>query len=204
MACQPPFTGTDCPGAPSGFDTSVGKVRRPSRSTFRWRYAACPVNKLTPTEHRPPRALRRFAVYRSCEEAAQSGSFDYVLCASKALLDAKPYLEDQIRSVVSSSTTIVLLQNGVGAEEPLHVAFPDNTIISAVVWTGGRIVEDGVVQQFNREGLTIGVDWRRDDGVTKREEKKKLDLLVDILRAGGGDCTVADSIQSERWVKVIW
>ncbi len=142
-------------------------------------------------------------VYKSCQDAAASGSFDYVLCASKALLDAKPALEQQIQAVVTKGkTSIVILQNGVGAEAPLHAAFPDNTIISAVVWTGGRIVGDGKVEQFNREGLTIGVDWR--DGGDKAEEQQRLDGLVSILQAGGGDCNVVESIQSERWVKVIW
>jgi 2-dehydropantoate 2-reductase len=144
------------------------------------------------------------AVYQSCYEASQSGPFDYVFCASKALLDAKPSLEDQIRSVVSTNTSVVILQNGVGAEAPLHAAFPNNTIISAVVWTGGKVLDNGVVQQFNREGLTIGVDWRSDDPAIKQAEKKMLDRVVDILTAGGGDCTVVESIQSERWVKVIW
>lgn len=100
-------------------------------------------------------------VYKDCEEAAQSGvSFDYgkcpfsgfslprtpsssltwilyilltVLCSNKALLDAKPSLAETIRPVVKEGTSIVLLQNGVGAEEPLHQAFERNTIVSAVV-----------------------------------------------------------------------
>jgi ketopantoate reductase len=144
-------------------------------------------------------------VFKTCEEAAQSGPFDYVLCASKALLDAKPSLEDQIRPVVSANTSIVILQNGVGAEAPLHEAFPGNTVISAVVWTGGRILDNGVVQQFNREGLTIGVDWKTGESEEeRRKEQERLDVLVGLLRAGGGDCTVVDDIQSERWVKVIW
>lgn len=56
-----------------------------------------------------------------------------VLCSNKALLDAIPSLSDSVRPVISSETSIVLFQNGVGAEEPLHKAFPQNTIISAVV-----------------------------------------------------------------------
>jgi ketopantoate reductase len=99
----------------------------------------------------------------------------------------------------------VILQNGVGAEAPLHEAFPGNTVISAVVWTGGRILDNGVVQQFNREGLTIGVDWKKGESEEeRRKEQDRLDVLVGLLQAGGGDCTVVDDIQSERWVKVIW
>jgi ketopantoate reductase len=131
-----------------------------------------------------------------------------VLCANKALLDATPSLSDQLRPVISSSTSIVLLQNGVGAEAPLHTSFPDNTIISAVVWTGGKALpeKDGVAgaEQFNREGLTIGVDYRSEDASVRKEERKKLDKLVEWLEAGKGECTVTEEIQTERWIKVIW
>jgi 2-dehydropantoate 2-reductase len=147
------------------------------------------------------------------------------LCSNKALLDAKPSLSDSIRPIISSQTSIVLFQNGVGAEEPLHEAFPQNTIISAVVslipknpasqrnnsseprshpqvWTGGKVISNGVVQQFNREAITIGVDWTESN--EKSVEKERLDRLVKALEAGKGDCTVVEDIQSERWVKVIW
>lgn len=132
-----------------------------------------------------------------------------MLCANKALLDAKPSLSEQLRPIISPSTSIVLLQNGVGAEAPLHESFPENTIISAVVWTGGKptpTTEDGQAgaEQFNREGLTIGVDYRSQDSSVKAEERAKLDKLVGWLEAGKGDCTVTDEIQTERWIKVIW
>ncbi|KAE8540667.1 hypothetical protein D1P53_003031 [Cryptococcus gattii VGV] len=141
----------------------------------------------------------RFAgVWKSTDEAAAS-----VLCANKALLDAKPSLSEHLQPVISPTTSIVLLQNGVGAEVPLHESFPNNTIISAVVWTGGKTLPDNDgVEQFNREGLTIGVDYR--EGGDRKEEDEKLETLVGFLEAGGGDCTVTKDIQSERWVKVIW
>ncbi len=127
-----------------------------------------------------------------------------MLCATKALLDATPSLSDLLRPIVSPTTSIVLLQNGVGAEIPLHESFPDNTIISAVVWTGAKSVEGGV-EQFNEEGLTIGVDYR-DGGNTKvkEEEDGRLRELTGWLEKGGGSCNVTEDIQSQRWIKVIW
>lgn len=146
-------------------------------------------------------------MFRDTKEAAASGSFDYVLCANKALLDAKPSLAELISPVIGPETAIVLLQNGVGNEVPLHAAFPKNTILSAVVWTGGRVVPttDGSVEvaQFAREGLTIGVDHA--EGADPEQEKAQLDRFVDILHKGGSTDTVTtDDIQSARWVKVIW
>jgi 2-dehydropantoate 2-reductase len=133
------------------------------------------------------------------------------LCSNKALLDARPSLAETIRPVMNDEkTSIVLLQNGVGAEEPLHEAFPGNTVISAVVWTGAKVLDQGKVEQFNREALTIGVDWKEkgskegSQGKGSEEERQRLDRLVSVLKAGGGECNVVDDIQSERWVKVIW
>lgn len=151
--------------------------------------------------------IRFDGVYKSCEDAAASGKvFDYVLCANKALLDASPSLSSHLTPIISPRTSIVLLQNGVGAEAPLHESFPNNTIISAVVWTGGRTLPDqdgmAVVENFNREKLTIGVDYR--EGGDKAEEDEKLARLIGVLESGGGTCERVESIQAERWIKVIW
>lgn len=64
--------------------------------------------------------------------------------------------------------------------------------------------QDGmaVVENFNREKLTIGVDYR--EGGSKEEEDEKLAKIVEVLEAGGGSCERVESIQSERWIKVIW
>lgn len=133
-----------------------------------------------------------------------------MLCANKALLDATPSLADQLRPIMSAKTSIVLLQNGVGNEDPLHAAFPKSTIISAVVWTGGKALDpaaDGTptFAQFASEGLTIGVDYPPDQDPTERAaQRADLDRLVKWLRAGGSEITPTDDIQSERWIKVIW
>lgn len=58
------------------------------------------------------------------------------------------------------------------------------------------------MEQFNREGLTIGVDHA--EALDAEEEQRRLDVFVEVLRAGGSDVTVCEDIQSERWVKVIW
>jgi len=64
------------------------------------------------------------------------------------------------------------------------------------------VLSAGVVQQFNREAITIGVDWT--GSIEKSIEQERLERLVQALQAGKGDCTVVQNIQSERWVKVIW
>jgi ketopantoate reductase len=48
------------------------------------------------------------------------------------------------------------------------------------------------------------VDWKETLGKGNEVERERLDGLVEVLKAGGGECNVVDDIQSERWVKVIW
>ena len=114
-----------------------------------------------------------------------------------------------LRPVVSPKTVIAIFQNGVGAEEPLHAAFPDNAILSAVVWTGGRKLpeQEGVpmVEQFNQVRVVIGVDGRMDaTEEVKSEERESLDRLVGVLKKMGDKTEVTNDIQSARWGKVIW
>lgn len=72
----------------------------------------------------------------------------------------------------------------------------------AKVWTGAKVLGVGEVEQFNTEGLTIGVDYT--PSLSRETQDDALKLFVDVLKAGGSDVKVTDDIQSERWVKVIW
>jgi ketopantoate reductase len=57
---------------------------------------------------------------------------DYVVCTHKAIDQDEVVTE--LKSVVHPSrTTIVLIQNGVGNEEPFRRQFPFNSIITCVV-----------------------------------------------------------------------
>lgn len=67
------------------------------------------------------------------KSAAEAGEkFDFVVCAHKAVdQDSVP---SQIEAAVDEDrTTIVIIQNGVGNEEPFRNRFPRATILSCVV-----------------------------------------------------------------------
>ncbi|KAJ6584125.1 ketopantoate reductase PanE/ApbA C terminal-domain-containing protein [Mycena vulgaris] len=144
--------------------------------------------------------IRFNGVYSDCQEAANSGlSFAYVICANKAISE----IQDIIRPVIGQDTVIVLIQNGVGQEEPLHQAFPTTTIIPCVTWTGARIIDVGVVQVFTRsDTLVLGVDWN--PRTTRLQQQKDLDIFAKILIKSNANITVKEDVQVDRWVKVIW
>ena len=70
---------------------------------------------------------------RTVQEAGQK--FDYIVCAHKAIdqTSVPPQIEPGIDH---DRTTIVIIQNGVGNEEPFRNAFPSTTILSCVVRVG--------------------------------------------------------------------
>jgi ketopantoate reductase len=58
--------------------------------------------------------------------------FDYVVCVHKAVNQSAAV--KQIAPVVTrSKTCVVIIQNGVGNEDPFRQAFPENSILSVVV-----------------------------------------------------------------------
>lgn len=64
--------------------------------------------------------------------ADASGTFDYIVCANKAINQDE--VVSQLQPVVDESrTTIVIIQNGVGNEEPYRKGLPGCSIITCVV-----------------------------------------------------------------------
>lgn len=70
------------------------------------------------------------AVVRTPADANQT--YDYVVCAHKAI-DQDAAVAQLAPVIDQDRTTIVLIQNGVGNEEPFRKAYPRSTIITCVV-----------------------------------------------------------------------
>lgn len=64
---------------------------------------------------------------------AEAGrQFDYIICTHKAIDQTN--VPPQIASGVDEKhTTLVIIQNGVGNEDPFRDSFPTTTILSCVV-----------------------------------------------------------------------
>lgn len=79
------------------------------------------------------------AVIRS---PAEVSPVDYIVCAHKAI-DQDEVAAQLAPAVDQSRTTIVIIQNGVGNEEPFRKQFPRCSILSCVVgWQGPRRVDN--------------------------------------------------------------
>lgn len=91
-----------------------------------------PDKGLPPTTHEPEQFLAdpRFTVVGNVAEANKK--FDYIVCAHKAIEQST--VPPQLKAGIDDDqTTLVIIQNGVGNEEPFRQTFPHITILSCVV-----------------------------------------------------------------------
>jgi ketopantoate reductase len=76
------------------------------------------------------------------KSVAEISPVDYIVCAHKAI--DQDEVAALLQPAIDSRTTIVVIQNGVGNEEPFRKRFPDNSIITCVV-RSLHIVNSGLV-----------------------------------------------------------
>jgi ketopantoate reductase len=146
-------------------------------------------------------------------------AFDFIVCCNKAT--SLDYTAEQFAPVVDQDrTTIVLMQNGVGNEDPFHKRFPKCSILSGVVsctcpliyctlltegaqvWIGGSQESPGVVRQHLAEGTEIGLFSHLETSPARQQGD--LDRFTALLAEGGTPFDVRAEIQTSRWKKVVW
>ncbi|POR31155.1 2-dehydropantoate 2-reductase [Tolypocladium paradoxum] len=139
------------------------------------------------------------AVFRSAAEANMK--FDYIICTHKAI--AQDAVPAQLAPVADEeTTTFVIIQNGVGNEDPFRARFPKTTIISCVTWTGGVQPEPGRFAQIKSEDMQVGLF--PNEAADHLVEKRRLDEFASLLTQGKTVFQVVPNIQVQRWEKVVW
>ncbi|KAK7753430.1 hypothetical protein SLS62_004505 [Diatrype stigma] len=131
-------------------------------------------------------------------ELANGKPFDYILVATKAL-PSKPSTAELIRPAVSKSTTIALIQNGVGIESEFAAAYPDNALLSCVVYLPATQVSSAVVQHKEVELLHIGT-YPAEAGPAAKEAAT---AFTELVRSAGASAKLHDDVQFERWSKLL-
>ncbi|KAK3303244.1 ketopantoate reductase PanE/ApbA-domain-containing protein [Chaetomium strumarium] len=101
--------------------------------------------------------FRPHAVFASVAAAASSGPghWDFIIVTTKALPDRS---DDSalIAPLVGPGSCIVLIQNGVGVEEPYRARFPATPIVSAVTVISAEQISPGTVRQNRWTRIHLG------------------------------------------------
>ncbi|KAI5198131.1 mandelate racemase/muconate lactonizing enzyme family protein [Aureobasidium subglaciale] len=109
---------------------------------------------------------------------------------------------DEISSSFDYVTTFVIIQNGVGNEEPFRKIYPNNTIISCVTWVGATQTSPGVIRHTKSEDMQMGLF--PNTSIDKTLEQSRLDTFANLLITGNTIFQVESDIQVKRWEKVTW
>lgn len=157
------------------------------------------------------------ALYRTTEEAGGAGvTYDYIICTTKSLPNQSTAA--LLRPVVTTSqSTIVLIQNGLGIERPIHEAFPDNTVLSCTAYIGVWQSAPGIIEHSALERLEVGTYPDRatlettsssSAATVERERAEKdsvaIETFKNLLVDGGSDVSIVPSMVGARWKKLIW
>ncbi|KAJ1823443.1 hypothetical protein LPJ56_002981 [Coemansia sp. RSA 2599] len=129
-------------------------------------------------------------VVRSVDEAADA--YDYVVVCTKAL----PNQGDNsgiIANAVRKHTAIVLIQNGIGIEDPFVARYPDNPVVSVVAYIDASQPANGVIEHGSSSGLVVGA-----------HPQANMVRLAQLWNQNGVKCLVTEKIQAFRWLKLAW
>ncbi|EAW10818.1 ketopantoate reductase family protein [Aspergillus clavatus NRRL 1] len=141
-------------------------------------------------------------VVRTVEECPKDTVYDYVLVTAKCFPGSQPSLADLIRPAVAGrpETAIVLAQNGIEIEKDVADAFPENPIISGVIYLPGTQTSPGVIdypEMLNM--LELGTYPAN----APAAHQSKAQRLVDLMIQGGGEAKYLEDIQVARFAKLL-
>ncbi|KAJ9662938.1 hypothetical protein H2198_001166 [Neophaeococcomyces mojaviensis] len=143
----------------------------------------------------------RPTVVRSGAEAAgldPTTPYDYVVICSKAI-SSKPSTAELLQPLISNSTTIVLIQNGIGIEDEYAKLYPNNPVLSTVVYFAATQTAPAVIKHTEIELLHVGTYPAK----APAEHKKAATKFVNLVADCGATARYHDDVQSERWAKLV-
>ncbi|KAJ9609694.1 hypothetical protein H2200_006022 [Cladophialophora chaetospira] len=139
-------------------------------------------------------------VSRTVDEAVSllpSGEyFDYIVVAAKAI-PSTPSIAELLRPAVGPTTTIALIQNGISIEEPYAQLYPNNPLLSCVVYLPATQTSPATIKHTEIELLHIGTY------PSSSPHQKAATSFSDFLTAGGGTTQLHEDIQSARFSKLL-
>ncbi|KAI9596464.1 2-dehydropantoate 2-reductase, partial [Syncephalis fuscata] len=134
--------------------------------------------------------------------AAVPDGFDYVVVCTKSLPELSSTADTIAPAITANKTAVVLIQNGVGIEEPVAQQFPHNPCISCVAYIGVTQIAPGVISHALRGDLRIGSYNRVEQPIQTQEPDTN--RLAQLFEAGGVAAMVMTDIQPVRWNKIVW
>jgi 2-dehydropantoate 2-reductase len=148
-----------------------------------------------------------YRTFANPQEAIESNiEWDYILVSTKALPDINDDSAILQGLVKDRHTGIVLMQNGLGIEEPYAKRFPSAPILSAVTVVTAEQTSHGVIKHNRWTRISVA-PYLGSTSTTDAEEaaNKSNRFFVELLQAGGikdAESYSASKLQMLRWHKI--
>ncbi|MCJ1289339.1 hypothetical protein MMC34_000871 [Xylographa carneopallida] len=144
-------------------------------------------------------------VVRTAAEAASKGiSWDYIVVCSKCMPGSTPSLGDIIKPAVGPKTAIVLIQNGINIEAEIAAMYPNNPLLSCVVYLPTTQITPGVIDYGASQNETLNIlEIGTYPSSAAEKFKDVAERLAHMVKKGGGNADVFDDIQPRRWGKLV-
>ncbi|MBM9501744.1 2-dehydropantoate 2-reductase [Leptospira sp. 201903071] len=120
--------------------------------------------------------------------------YDLILNCLKSLPDIR--LETILGIRIPENVPILLLQNGIGIEEPITELYPSNEILSGLAFVCANRLDNGKIHHLDYGDLTIG-SWNR-------SSSSVLERVVQFFETAGVPTQSTDTIRQARWKKLMW
>lgn len=148
---------------------------------------------------------RPYHVSKSVATAQDShGPFDFVVLTTKNIPDGTSTCEDIIRPAVTENTTILLMQNGIGIDEPMRAAFPKNVLLLGISLIASTYF-NCVVSNPYKDQLTLSPFTSK--GYDHQRAMEKVHQFEDLYRNADpekNDVKVEECAKRSRWEKLVY
>lgn len=135
---------------------------------------------------------------------AEHGPFDFLVLTTKNIPDGASTCEEIIRPAVTEKTAIILVQNGVGLDEPMRAAFPNNTLILGILLIGSTNV-DCVVNNVYKDQLILSPFTS--EGYDHDTAMEKVHEFEDLYRNPDPEknfVKIEECSKRSRWEKLVY
>ncbi|GCF01647.1 hypothetical protein ZYGM_000558 [Zygosaccharomyces mellis] len=144
--------------------------------------------------------FRTTNVVNSVEKAKLFGPFGYIVVTTKNLPDITDITE-VIAPVVTSDSTIVLIQNGIGIERDFFKKFPKNAVLSGVSLIQS-VNRNGYVEHTTQDILKLG--YFDNPSLSKELQESICRKFVGLYSNEKVDCEYDSDVKFSRWRKLVY
>ncbi|MBH0203563.1 MAG: 2-dehydropantoate 2-reductase [Nitrospira sp.] len=103
---------------------------------------------------------------------------------------------DQIEPVLTDTTVILTLQNGIDTEDRIIARINRDGVVGGVAYIYSKIAEPGVIDHYKKGAVAIGE--------LMGYESERLLAIRDLFAAAGIPCHLSKDIRRAKWEKMCW